>query len=177
MTSHRLHPAPPRSSRSTTTPSLSFDKVPVLKEHSLPLVINNCSAIPADFKLFIESKDSVFSVEPRQAHLEPGDSLTAHVMVKMDESMDFADTLHVLIQEGADMAIPLTSSGGCGCECGDAVAGRRLCWGAGWAVADAGLRPLWLECASAMWSSMKSICDLKESSAVSCWCMMCFTAK
>ncbi len=38
----------------------------------------------------------------------------AHVIVKMDESMDFTDTLHVLIQEGADMAIPLTASGKCG---------------------------------------------------------------
>ncbi len=92
-------------------PTISFDKVPVLKEHSLPLTINNISAIPADFKLFIEAKDSVFSVEPRQAHLEPGESCTAHVLIKMDESMDFADTLHVLIQEGADMPIPLTASG------------------------------------------------------------------
>ncbi|GIL73964.1 hypothetical protein Vretifemale_3957, partial [Volvox reticuliferus] len=95
----------------TTTPTISFDKVPVLREHSMPLTINNISAIPADFKLFIESKDSVFSVEPRQAHLEPGESCTAHVIVKMDESMDFADTLHVLIQEGADMPVPLTASG------------------------------------------------------------------
>ncbi|EFJ42226.1 hypothetical protein VOLCADRAFT_67248 [Volvox carteri f. nagariensis] len=95
----------------TITPTIAFDKVPVLKEHSLPLTINNISAIPADFKLFIESKDSVFSVEPRQAHLEPGESCTAHVIVKMDESMDFSDTLHVLIQEGADMPVPLTASG------------------------------------------------------------------
>lgn len=45
------------------------------------------------------------------ASLQPGESCVAHVIVKMDESMDFTDTLHVLIQEGADMAIPLTASG------------------------------------------------------------------
>ncbi|KAG2489301.1 hypothetical protein HYH03_012133 [Edaphochlamys debaryana] len=90
---------------------IAFDRVPVLKEHAQSLMINNCSAIPADFKLFIEAKDSVFSVEPRQAHLEPGECMTAHVMVKMDESMDFMDTLHILIQEGADISVPLTASG------------------------------------------------------------------
>ncbi len=44
--------------------------MPVLKEHSLPLTINNISPIAAHFKLFIESKDSVFSVEPREAFLQ-----------------------------------------------------------------------------------------------------------
>ncbi|KXZ49496.1 hypothetical protein GPECTOR_21g722 [Gonium pectorale] len=113
----------------TTTPSLAFDRVPVLKEHSLPLVINNISVIPADFKLFIEAKDSVFSVEPRQAHLEPGESFTAHVMVKMDESMDFADTLHVLIQEGADVSIPLTASGTGSAIVADELSGGLLDFG------------------------------------------------
>ncbi len=38
----------------------------------LRLQIHNPCLIPADFKLFIEGKDSAFSVDPREAHLEPG---------------------------------------------------------------------------------------------------------
>ncbi len=111
--------------------------MPVLKEHSLPLVINNISAIRAEFKLFIEAKDSVFSVEPRQAALESGESLTAHVLLKMDEPMDFNDVLHVLVQEGADMAVQLSASGERGaaerCACRVARCGydHRRAWSVG----------------------------------------------
>ena len=33
--------------------------------------------------------------------------------VFLDETTSFRDTLHVLISEGADMAIPLDATGGC----------------------------------------------------------------
>jgi len=48
--------------------------------------IHNPSWIPADCKLFIEGKSSVFSVEPRELHLEPGQSAAAHVSVCMDDT-------------------------------------------------------------------------------------------
>ena len=38
--------------------------------------------------------------------------MLAHVIVKMDEAMELTDTLHVLVQEGADMPVPLAASGG-----------------------------------------------------------------
>jgi len=50
-----------------------------------PQVHNPC-VIPADCKLFIEGKDSAFSVEPREIHVMPGQSVTAKVWVCMDDT-------------------------------------------------------------------------------------------
>jgi hydrocephalus-inducing protein len=54
----------------------------VLDAHTLPLHIHNPTLIPADFKLFIETEDSLFSVQPREMHLEAGGSTVAEVKVR-----------------------------------------------------------------------------------------------
>lgn len=83
----------------------------VLATHEMPLLIHNPTLIPADFKLFIDNEESSFSVEPRELHLEPGESTQALVRVVLDETSTFKDELHVLIAEGADIAIPLEATG------------------------------------------------------------------
>lgn len=95
----------------TPTASVSFERRQVLVTHTLPLTVTNVCPIQADFKLFIESSESAFSVEPRSGSLAPGESLTATVSVLMDEVLNFVDTLHVLVQEGPDICVPLTASG------------------------------------------------------------------
>jgi hydrocephalus-inducing protein len=91
--------------------AIAFGKVPVLQEHVRELQIHNMSAIPAEFKLFVEARDSSFAVEPREAVLQPGESLAAQVLVMLDEALPFRDTLHVLVTEGADHCIPLEATG------------------------------------------------------------------
>lgn len=111
---------PPDAGPESLRPELAidYDKVPVLGEHVRLVQVHNPCLIPADFKLFIEGKDSVFSVEPREAHLEPGGSMTAKVTVCMDDNQTFRDVLHVLISEGADVCIPLNAIGtGCTVVC------------------------------------------------------------
>ena len=83
----------------------------MLEEHSRTLLIHNPTPIEADFKLFIEGRDSSFSVEPGELRLGPGDSAEANVRAVFDETQLFKDELHVLIAEGADVPIPLDATG------------------------------------------------------------------
>eukprot|EP00955_Chlamydomonas_euryale_P060740 357809-Chlamydomonas_euryale.AAC.3 len=91
--------------------ALDFGRVPVLSRSSLPLALHNPTPIPASFKLFVESADSSFAVEPEGMVLGPGESGEAVVHVRLDEAAAFADQLHVLVAEGADMPVPLTAVG------------------------------------------------------------------
>ena len=98
-------------SRRTVSPSINFGKVEVLEEHSRPLLIHNPTPIPADFKLFIEGRDSSFSIEPRDLRLAPGETSEAVIHASLDETQTFKDELHVLIEEGADVPVPLEATG------------------------------------------------------------------
>ncbi|GFH30442.1 rhodanese domain-containing protein, partial [Haematococcus lacustris] len=91
--------------------ALAWGNASVLVQHQRKMQIYNPCLIPADFKLFIEGSDSAFSVEPREAHLEPGCSMTATVTVCMDDTRAFTDNLHLLVSEGADISIPLDATG------------------------------------------------------------------
>ena len=97
--------------RRSSTASISFGKCEVLTEHSRQLLLHNPTLIPAAFKLFVEGRDSSFSVEPRELRLEPGGSAEATVRAVLDETQTFKDELHVLIEEGADVPIPLEATG------------------------------------------------------------------
>lgn len=90
---------------------MAFERRQVLVSHTMPITITNVCPIAAEFKLFIESPESAFTVEPHIGALAPGESLTASVTVLMDEVINFVDTLHVLVQEGPDICIPLSASG------------------------------------------------------------------
>eukprot|EP00983_Pelagomonas_calceolata_P093698 1157805-Pelagomonas_calceolata.AAC.3 len=48
--------------------------------------MHNPCWIPADCKLFIEGKHSAFSVEPREIHVQPGETVIAKVSVCMDDT-------------------------------------------------------------------------------------------
>ena len=48
---------------------------PYVQDKELLLPVHNPSQIPADFKTFIEGRDSPFAVVPREGHLEPNESM------------------------------------------------------------------------------------------------------
>ena len=50
------------------------------------LQVHNPCSIPADCKLFIEGRDSAFAVEPREMHLEPGQTELAKITLSMDDT-------------------------------------------------------------------------------------------
>ncbi|QDZ25387.1 hypothetical protein HOP50_17g79270 [Chloropicon primus] len=91
--------------------SIEFGKIPVLQDFQYHLYMHNPSLIPAEFKTFIASKDSAFSVDIREGSLQPQESCMLTVTVHVDETMKFLDELHVLILEGDDVCIPLSASG------------------------------------------------------------------
>ncbi len=90
---------------------MNFGKVPVLAEHYRTLLVHNPSPITADFKLFIEGRDSLFSVLPREMRLAPGEDGQVTVRAVLDETLTFKDELHVLIEEGADIPVSVEAVG------------------------------------------------------------------
>ena len=52
---------------------------PYVQDKELLLPVHNPSQIPADFKTFIEGRDSPFTVVPREGHLEPNESMPLRV--------------------------------------------------------------------------------------------------
>lgn len=93
------------------TPAFSFGKVKVLVEHSVTLHVTNTSPIPAELKLFMDRRDSLFAVNHREVHLGPGESVPLTVSATLDDSLVFSDTLHMLVMEGPEMDVPVEAQG------------------------------------------------------------------
>jgi len=93
------------------TPMLDFGKVPVLQEVQKVLYVTNASLIPAEFKTFVSGKDSSFSVDVREAVLQPGEEIALTVTVMLDETQRFKDVLNILVLEGTDTAITMEALG------------------------------------------------------------------
>ena len=91
--------------------SIDFQQIPVLEEQSRPFYLHNPSLIPAHFKTFIVGKDSVYSVDVREGKLEPDEGMQLNVMVTVDDTTKFKDELHILVLEGDDTTVPLSSQG------------------------------------------------------------------
>ncbi|GMH35419.1 hypothetical protein BSKO_03287 [Bryopsis sp. KO-2023] len=103
---------------------VDFGKVDVLEEHSVTLTIHNPSPIPAEYKTFIEGKDSIFEIDKRTGVLNPAESAEFTLSTCLDEAKRFKDTLHILVTEGADIDIPLIAVGvGCTVVCPDLASG------------------------------------------------------
>ena len=106
--------------------SIEFGKIPVLQDFQYHLYMHNPSLIPAEFKTFIASKDSAFSVDIREGSLQPQESCMLTVTVNVDETMKFLDELHILILDGDDICIPLSASGtGTTVKCEELDAGMQ----------------------------------------------------
>lgn len=93
------------------TAAVAFGRVPVLAAHTHTLQLYNASLIPAQFKAFVAGKGSVFSIDVREAELAAGATTTITVTVQLDETYAFADTLHLLVKDGAEMEVPLSATG------------------------------------------------------------------
>merc|ERR1712091_387728 len=92
-------------------PTIDFGRRPVLVDAMQTLYLNNPSLIPAEFKTFIEGRDSTYQADCREGRLEPGESTEVNVTVNMDDVMRFRDKLHILVVEGDDTSVPLSAVG------------------------------------------------------------------
>eukprot|EP00698_Gefionella_okellyi_P022526 TRINITY_DN7486_c0_g1_i1.p1 TRINITY_DN7486_c0_g1~~TRINITY_DN7486_c0_g1_i1.p1 ORF type:complete len:4186 (-),score=1237.39 TRINITY_DN7486_c0_g1_i1:99-12656(-) len=79
---------------------LDFGKVPVLIPQQLRLGLVNTSVIAAEFRVFTKTKNSVFTVEPREGVLQPHETIQLVVTAHLNEVMRFKDTLTALITDG-----------------------------------------------------------------------------
>ncbi|CAD7699035.1 unnamed protein product [Ostreobium quekettii] len=91
--------------------SIDFGKVHVLEDHGVWISVHNTSLIPAEFKTFIEGKDSVFKIDRRSGVLEPQEKAKLKVTTNLDMDKKFKDTLHILVTEGADIDMQLQATG------------------------------------------------------------------
>ena len=99
----------------TTSPAIDYGKLEVLKKHQRQVTVTNASLIPAEFKTYItgtqRKEASVYEVDVREAKLMPADSMTLTVSCYLDDTINFTDVLNILVMEGDDSAIPLSSVG------------------------------------------------------------------
>lgn len=93
------------------TTAVAFDKVPVLDVHHHTLHAFNASLIPASFKAFVAGKGSVFAVNVREATLAAGEAIAIDVTVQLDETYAFSDVLHLLVDDGNELEVPLSATG------------------------------------------------------------------
>jgi hydrocephalus-inducing protein len=71
----------------------------------------NMSLIPASFKAFVAGKGSVFSVDVREATLAAGEAIAIDITVQLDETYAFSDVLHLLVDDGDELEVPLSATG------------------------------------------------------------------
>lgn len=119
-------------------PAISFGKIKVMQAESKTLSVTNTSLIPAEVKVFVAAKTSVFSVDRQEFRLLPGEFMDLLVSVRLDETYSFSDVLQILVTNGNELGIPLTAVGvGSTLTCGDIceqqidfgpqIAGRPFC--------------------------------------------------
>ncbi|GBG78218.1 hypothetical protein CBR_g26251 [Chara braunii] len=114
-------PGKPRASRMVSAlskaaplewkPQVDFGKITVLVLHRRSLVLRNMACIPAEFRLFLSSKQSVYEVLPRQGVIEPFQTMELQISVFLDELFTFKDSLNIIITEGAEHVVPLIARG------------------------------------------------------------------
>ena len=117
MSAHSIGPAlefytgeQTRDQRSTKA-NIEFGQCPTLRPNTRILNIFNPCPVPASYKAFIESPTSVYSINPREGMLQPGSVLAMEVTCTMDDTRKFSDTLHILVQDGDNVAVPLSAVG------------------------------------------------------------------
>jgi hydrocephalus-inducing protein len=106
--------------------AVSFGKVSVLDVHRQTLHMFNDSLIAANVKAFVAGKGSPFAIGTREVTLAPGEPFDLDVSVKLDETYAFNDVLHLLVEDGEEIEVPLSASGtGHTLHCAD-VTGHAL---------------------------------------------------
>ncbi|KAI5082267.1 hypothetical protein GOP47_0002010 [Adiantum capillus-veneris] len=92
------------------TSILDFGKVQVLQYHACILMLKNLSCIPAELKISLSKKKTVFCIEMDTLVLEPFGSQKLTVTANLDDSVKFTDSLKI-ITEGSQHLIPLKAVG------------------------------------------------------------------
>ena len=93
------------------TAAVDFGRISVLDVHTRTLRVHNASLIAANLKAFVAGKGSAFAVSVREATLEPWQELDLNISVQLDETYAFNDALHLLVQDGDALEVPLTATG------------------------------------------------------------------
>lgn len=68
-------------------------------------------------------------MEPREFELPPGGQGTLRVTALLDDAAHFRDTLHVVVADGDDTAVPLDAAGAGSCVVCDELAAGALAFG------------------------------------------------
>ena len=93
-----------------STEELDFKNPTVLKEYKESFTITNDSEIEAEYTAFTKDKNSIWKVMQRSGVLLPEETKTIEVICCADEAQKFADTLHVVINNGKDLEIQLKAN-------------------------------------------------------------------
>ncbi|KAL0040642.1 hypothetical protein WJX79_000331 [Trebouxia sp. C0005] len=99
------------SSNLASKTEIAFGSIDVLQARENVLQVHNPTDILASLKTLVEGRDSPFQVAPREAQLQPHESMAIKVTVLLDEAKQHKDVLHLFVTEGDDITVPLSATG------------------------------------------------------------------
>ncbi|KAL7682586.1 putative immunoglobulin-like, hydrocephalus-inducing [Plasmopara halstedii] len=82
-----------------------------LVDHERILRMTNVSVIPAIFKTFTREACSKFQINRLEGVLMANESLDLVIVANMDDTVAYKDQLHILINDGDSLVVPLSISG------------------------------------------------------------------
>lgn len=99
-----------------STSAINFDKIPVLISHTVNVVLQNNSPIPAVYLaklagVFAASAHGPYSIEPTDAVIPPFASLTVKVTAFLNDTVKFTEILQLVIKSSSTFEIPLNAKG------------------------------------------------------------------
>jgi hydrocephalus-inducing protein len=90
---------------------LDYGPCKCLQPETRSLRITNDSSIDAAIRVFMKSKNSVWTVHTKMIHLTPQETCNLDITLVADETVKMSDVVHLVVQEGNDLAVNVRARG------------------------------------------------------------------
>jgi hydrocephalus-inducing protein len=95
----------------TDVTEIRWGNIDCLRDSSRSCIITNDSLISAHIKIFLKMARSKFELSASEMVLEPGQSYELVITANLDDSVVIKDEVHIVVDEGDDIMIPLSAKG------------------------------------------------------------------
>jgi hypothetical protein len=90
---------------------LKWGNIDCLKDSTRPLTLMNTGLINANLKLFLKMARSCYRLDVRELVLEAQQSYEVQVIANLDDSVVTKDEVHIMVEEGDNLMVPLVAKG------------------------------------------------------------------
>jgi hypothetical protein len=90
---------------------LRYGCLDCLKDYTKSFTLSNSSSITAAIKMFLKMGRSKFRLSVHELVLEPYEDFVVEIIANLDDSVPCKDELHIIVEEGDNLMIPLSAIG------------------------------------------------------------------